>query len=427
MLRLSKEQQGYQARLQLASLKPNLSLTSNLPGYTRSINSITQPDGSLKFQTQSQAYSTLGITASQAIPLSGGRLSLVSGLNRIDLFDPARTTNWSSNLFILSYSQPLLQYNELKNLRPNVLPTQILNTAQNRKRQQQLKQQITALILDYVLTSTQIENARNQITEQPKTNSRAKNIMQAGKLLQEDIDLLQLELKRAKNSVQNMGQSLETLAAQLVYHLGADVNLAEIKGLDIAKWSRPSIDRDSLLALAQSDPTGLQNTQAILLAQQDVDRQRQNSGLSASFDVSFGYNQRADDLGSIYQNPLDRQMGTISVSVPILDGGRAKYNQLLAQNSFETAKLQKQIAEQTINQQVENILRQYAQIENNIILAKGSLTIAKQRANRYKNLFEAGKITIDQYLQAVNYYQGIEFDLQSAYVNFWKLKYSYQF
>lgn len=62
VLEMSNEQNGYNQNLQLATLKPNLSLTSNLPGFTRSINSITQPDGSLKFQTQSQAYSSLGIS-----------------------------------------------------------------------------------------------------------------------------------------------------------------------------------------------------------------------------------------------------------------------------------------------------------------------------------------------------------------------------
>lgn len=62
VLEMSNQQNGYNQNLQLATLKSNLSLTSNLPGFTRSINSITQPDGSLKFQTQSQAYSSLGIS-----------------------------------------------------------------------------------------------------------------------------------------------------------------------------------------------------------------------------------------------------------------------------------------------------------------------------------------------------------------------------
>ena len=75
VLELSNEQNGYNNSLQLVSLKPSLSLTGNLPGFTRSINSITQHDGSLKFQTQSQAYSSLSISASQAIAPTGGRIS----------------------------------------------------------------------------------------------------------------------------------------------------------------------------------------------------------------------------------------------------------------------------------------------------------------------------------------------------------------
>jgi len=61
VLALSQEKIGYQRLLDGAQLRPSLGLTSNLPGFTRSINSITQPDGTLLFLTQSQAFSSVGI------------------------------------------------------------------------------------------------------------------------------------------------------------------------------------------------------------------------------------------------------------------------------------------------------------------------------------------------------------------------------
>jgi len=424
LLELTKTQNSYQDKLQLAALKPSLSVTSNLPGYTRSINSITQPDGSLKFQTQSQAYSTLGINASQAIPISGGLLSLISGLNRIDLFDPTRTTAWSSNLFIFSYSQPLMQYNELRILKPNLLASQKLNTAQYTKNKRQFEQRIATLVLDYILATTQKENNMERIVEREKTITKTTNLVEAGKLLAEDLYLLKLELKRTEAQNISLDNRLASLAEQISYHMGAETSLSEIRSLTIGEWQRSVPTADSLLAIAQKDPMWLQTAQAVLLAQQNIDRQQQNSGLQASFDVSFGYNQQADQLDEIYKNPLDRQMGTLSVSVPILSGGRAKYNKLIAQNTYEIASLQKEIVAQTARQQVDNIIRQYEQIENDILLAQESLTIAQERYARYTNLFEAGKITVDQYLQAQNYANRIELELLSAQVNYWKLQYS---
>ena len=56
-----------------------------------------------------------------------------------------------------------------------------------------------------------------------------------------------------------------------------------------------------------------------------------------------------------------------------------------------------------------------------------SMSLAKNRAIRYTDLFNAGKITIDQYLEATNYVNSLELNLLSAKVNYWKLRYSYWF
>jgi hypothetical protein len=190
VLELNNQQNGYNNTLQLGSLKPSLSLTGNLPGFTRSINSITQPDGSLKFQTQSQAYSSLGISASQAIAPTGGRISLTSGLNRIDLFDPSNNTAWSSNLFVATVSQPLFQFNELKYLKPNLTTTQKLNNARYEQSVATFNQQIAALVLDYYYAAQQVKLLTTQLTKQTETINRTAYLVEAGKILQEDVDLL---------------------------------------------------------------------------------------------------------------------------------------------------------------------------------------------------------------------------------------------
>ena len=105
-------------------------------------------------------------------------------------------------------------------------------------------------------------------------------------------------------------------------------------------------------------------------------------------------------LSGIYKNPLDRQMGTISITVPILDGGQAKYNQLLAKNSLEQADLQEVITQQNITTQVKSILSQARQSQNTIRYTEQSIALAQKRSQRIAELYEAGKLTIEQYLEA---------------------------
>ncbi len=130
-------------------------------------------------------------------------------------------------------------------------------------------------------------------------------------------------------------------------------------------------------------------------------------------------------LSGIYKNPLDRQMGTISITAPILDGGQAKYNQLLAKNSLEQADLQEVITQQNITTQVKSILSQARQSQNTIRYTEQSIALAQKRSQRIADLYEAGKLTIDQYLEAKRFYRQLMFDMNTARVNYWKIRYAF--
>ena len=98
-----------------ASVLPQISLSGNLPNYSRSISLVTQPEGYDKYVTRSYATSNLGYNISQLLPFTGGTVSLSSNLERQDNFN--MTTNryaYYFNLFNVSYSQALFSYNSYK-------------------------------------------------------------------------------------------------------------------------------------------------------------------------------------------------------------------------------------------------------------------------------------------------------------------------
>ena len=96
-----------------ASYYPQLSLRGDVPGYYRSINTITLPDGSSIFSPQSQASSQVSLSLSQKIPFTGGQLFLSSGLNRIDLMD-TKTQFYKSSPFTMTLQQPIFQINTMR-------------------------------------------------------------------------------------------------------------------------------------------------------------------------------------------------------------------------------------------------------------------------------------------------------------------------
>ncbi|MBU3664211.1 MAG: hypothetical protein FGM41_13590, partial [Bacteroidetes bacterium] len=68
-------------KLQRAQLFPQVNLNANLPGYNSSITSVTQPDGTIKFTTVEQAFSTMGVSLSQKIAATGGTFTASSNIN----------------------------------------------------------------------------------------------------------------------------------------------------------------------------------------------------------------------------------------------------------------------------------------------------------------------------------------------------------
>src|SRR6266478_1191055 len=73
-----------------ARLLPQLFLNGNAANLNHGINPVTEQDGSTLFVGQAQNQSSLSAGFSQAIPLTGGTISVGSAVSRIDQFG---TTN----------------------------------------------------------------------------------------------------------------------------------------------------------------------------------------------------------------------------------------------------------------------------------------------------------------------------------------------
>ncbi len=90
---------------------PQLSLNATLPEYRNSTRRITNDLGQDIFVNQDQLLIEGGISLSQNIPYTGGRLSLNSNLEQIKLFGANSSTGYSVVPFSISYFQNSLFYN----------------------------------------------------------------------------------------------------------------------------------------------------------------------------------------------------------------------------------------------------------------------------------------------------------------------------
>src|ERR1700709_2849510 len=83
----TKETKYWLWRTYKSNYQPQLSLTGNLPGYSKTSTPVVQPDGSILFQSIHYDNSALNLNFSQSITATGATIYGTTQLQRFDDFN----------------------------------------------------------------------------------------------------------------------------------------------------------------------------------------------------------------------------------------------------------------------------------------------------------------------------------------------------
>ena len=96
-----------------SQLKPQFSINAFLPTFTRTSASVTQPNGSIAFQSVYQNIGSFSVFAQQPILLTGGTLFAETSLDRFDDFSQ-RSKIFNGIPIRIGYRQNLIGFNQWK-------------------------------------------------------------------------------------------------------------------------------------------------------------------------------------------------------------------------------------------------------------------------------------------------------------------------
>ncbi len=108
----TKETKYWLYRTFRSNYQPQLSLNGTLPGYSKTFIQVVQPDGTIQFQPVHNNNSSLNLSFSQSISVTGGTVFGTTQLQRFDDFD-RKNTLYNGVPFGIGYSQPMFQFNQL--------------------------------------------------------------------------------------------------------------------------------------------------------------------------------------------------------------------------------------------------------------------------------------------------------------------------
>ncbi|HET6566698.1 MAG TPA: TolC family protein [Rhodothermales bacterium] len=399
---------------------PSFTLSGDVPGLDRRISNITQDDGSIRYVPQSQMSSSLFLSVSQPIPVTGGRIDVSSRIGRIDLFgDFAGVNQWQASPFSIAFTQPIFQFNQMKWNRR-------LEPLRYRVARRTLSEDVAGAAVDVAsrffdvyIAQMNVDRAAFNAAVNDSIYTLSKGRFQLGKIAENDLLQSELQLLNARTDLSDARIEYDRAMQNLKIALGLPYD-REVEIVPPLSISEVRIDPDKAVEEARqnrSDFLGMQLRG--LQAERDVSQARHAAGFSASLTAGYGLNQRGVNLADAYTNLLNQQQFSVRFDVPVFNWGRAHADLESALAQQEETQKSLELQRQQLEQEVYFEALQFRQLQQQVALAAKADTIAARRFEVARNRYTIGKIDMIDLFDAQRAKDASSQAYVSTLRNFW--------
>jgi outer membrane protein len=402
-----------------SNYRPQLTLSGTIPDLNSSITPITQPDGNDVYRKRSLATSSLDLSLSQNVGLTGGEFFVTSQLQRIDVFASPNYTSYLANPAVVGFRQPILKYNSLRWDR-KIEP---LRYEESRKMYNEEMENLS-LKASEVFFNMLLAQFRYKIEELNVSNTDtlykiSRGRYNLGKIAENDLLQIELSQMNARNNLSQAQLDLDNASQKLR-------NFLKISGNEkitlVEPVLIPQFDVDPKIALEQA----LKNRQDVVMfqrqkleAERDVARAKGENYFNADLFASYGLTQSAEVIPNLYVNPQDQERVSLRFNMPILDWGRAKSQVRTAQANYDLIQTTTEQAEQNFHQDILIKVKELTIYRQKLAIAAKTDTIAKKRYDITVKRYLIGKIGITELNIALTEKDQARLAFVQALRNFW--------
>lgn len=359
------------------------------------------------FQTSEEEFvlkeslgSEANLSLNQNIALTGGRLFLSTGLERIKNFSGNENTLFKSTPISIGYSQDINGYNAMK-WRSKIEPLKY------EKAKKQLIQSNEALawkaatrFFNLVEAQIELRVAEQSLAIADTLYKIGKGRFQVGTVTQNELFSLELRMLNSKQALSRAKTQVQRYQSELNSFLSLDKSTV----IDCAvPYKVPNIQISADVAISNAltnNPEMINLQQRIIEADELVNKRKSEAGFNTSLFALYGLDQSSADFSDAYKDPDNSQRLRIGINIPIVDWGRrkgryqmAKYNREVEMASIEQGKID---FEQGVYQDVIDFNLQAEQVKNAALadtVAQKGYEVALQR-------FLIGKVDVINWNQS---------------------------
>ena len=412
---------GYwEFRTYKANRLPSLTLDLTPAKYYRYITQRYDSNEDMDVYREQQMFSAGGgLSIRQNLDWTGGTFYIDSQLDFMRNFGDTKSTQYSSVPIRVGYQQSLLGYNafrwdrKIEPLKYEKVKKEYIYNAE------QVSEQATTYFFELAMAQAEYDLAKENVASSDTLYRIGMQRLKIASISRADLLTLKLDVVNARNTLQNAESSLK----RAMFSLASFLNLEKNTEIRLVLPSRPgelTIPVDAALDAARTNnPNFLGLRQDVLEAEQNVDKTRKESRFNASINASVGFNQVAEKFGEAYNRPMQQEMVSVSVSIPLVDWGvrKGKYN--MARNNLNVIKTSSRQSEISIEEEVIMTVSDFNVQQDLVTSAEEALDLSILAYNETRQRFIIGKADISSLTLSLNRQQEAQRNYISALKNYW--------
>lgn len=377
-----------------AQLLPSLNLNGELGRYNRSLVEVRDPEnGRINYVANNTLNNTLSLRINQNIAFTGGVISLYTSLDRLDQFS-YDTKIYNSTPLSLSYVQPLRSFNSLKWQKK----TEPLQYERAKKQYLESMEAIVEQTLVYFFSvlsaQTSYRKSKENLKDTREMYDMAQKRFEINKLTKSDLLQLELSLMNAELAVSNSRVDLDValfnfksflgIAGEVFFELQAPMKVPDVM-----------VEYDFVLDKALQNSSHLISLQIDRLnAQRDVAQAKANRGIQLELNANLGLSKTDEDFASAYKRLQDREVVSLSVTMPIYDWGMSRGKVKMAEAQARLSETEQEQTEIKFQQDIKIKVMQFNNQAEQCRISARALAIAEERYDITKERFQNGGITV---------------------------------
>ena len=186
-----------------------------------------------------------------------------------------------------------------------------------------------------------------------------------------------------------------------------------------------TVPLDQAMELARQNSPDIESMELSRLnSESNLAYYKSQAGFKASIYMRLGLAQTADELPESFRNLNDEQSVSVSISIPILDWGRARGRVKIAQNNLELTRMHIEQNEVRCEKMVTRTVSQFNMQERQVDIARRTMQTAQHRYEVARHLYVSGNSTILDLNSAITAKDSAYRGYVSALSRYWQLYYT---